>query len=526
MSEILKKIAAHAAGQPDHPAVIALRPGGRVDTLSYGQLRDAVARCAAILGEQLNGPAIVPIIAAKSADCVVAMLGVLATGSAFAVLNRKLKAPQLNAAIAAAKPLFGIIDGDGASIVAANSTEAFAGLPWLRLSELAAGRDKQSGPVGRFDWAGNAPGCCLFTSGSTGHPKGVLISAGDLDRRARAEADLYALTRDDVLLCVLPFSFDVGLNQLLSGLFAGGTVVLSESWLPADMLRSVAHFSITGISGVPAVWNDLITSSLRFHRTAEHASLRYITVSGGDLPVDRLLALAGAVDGAAIYKTYGQSETFRSAALKPDEFAQRPGSVGRAFGDAKLYVIRPDGTAAGVNEPGEIVHAGPGTLLGYLDGPATCLGPNLFHGPADPNSIAVFTGDTGYLDSGGYLFVVGREDSMLKIAGNRVYPKEITDQLLAIPGVAEAEVIGRKEATGETQLFAFVAAAPAASLDPAAVRRMLMARVPSYMVPRSVTILDSLPKTANGKIDRPALIARLTELCDQPTKSLFREGAV
>ena len=171
-------------------------------------------------------------------------------------------------------------------------------------------------------------GCCLFTSGSTGEPKGVLISAADLDRRAVAEVELFELTPNDVLLGVLPFSFDVGLNQLLSAITAGCTIVLSESWLPADISRAVTSFGVTGISAVPAIWNDLLNARIDLN-LPEHRSLRYVTVSGGDLPLERLLQLKSAIGPAGIFKTYGQSETFRSAALRPSEFTDKPRSVGK-----------------------------------------------------------------------------------------------------------------------------------------------------------------------------------------------------
>ena len=523
MRYFLDHLIAHALDRPDDRAMIGLRPGV-VETLTYRELCNAVAAFAQVLQPRVRHSAIVPILAAKSVDCVVAMLGILAAGPAVAVMNRKLKPPQLNAAFDAAKSPIGVIDAASLPILLNHPTESFAQVSWLVIGDDPAIVNNESAEASRpsscfnfrskihspssltlADRSPASAGCCLFTSGSTGNPKGVLIAERDLHRRATAEAALYGLTQDDMLLCVLPFSFDVGLNQLLSSIVAGATLVLSESWLPADMLRTAARFDVTGISGVPAVWNDLIQSTLRFDTKSEHAPLRYIAVSGGDLPVERLAKLKHVVGDAGIFKTYGQSETFRSTALRPEEFTARPHSVGRAFGDANVYVVRPDGTRAALDEPGEIVHTGLGTMLGYLDTDATNLRENPFFGTDDSSPLAVFTGDTGHLDAEGYVFVHGRADSMLKIAGNRVYPKEITDQLLAIGGIAEAAVVGRKDSVGETHLFAFVTPAPGVTLDGAALRRQLMTRVPSYMVPKMITILDSLPKTENGKIDYPAL---------------------
>ncbi len=120
-------------------------------------------------------------------------------------------------------------------------------------------------------------GCCLFTSGSTGTPKGVLISARDLIERAQAEVRLYRLERTDVLLSVLPFSFDVGLNQLLSALTVGCSLVLLDSWLPADIRKAAAECRVTGISGVPSLWQDMMRASLHFDTAAgaQHAALHH-----------------------------------------------------------------------------------------------------------------------------------------------------------------------------------------------------------------------------------------------------------
>jgi acyl-coenzyme A synthetase/AMP-(fatty) acid ligase len=359
--------------------------------------------------------------------------------------------------------------------------------------------------------AHNSVGCCLFTSGSTGTPKGVLISEADLFARAAAEVECFGLGAGDVLLCVLPFSFDVGLNQLLSAIVAGCAIVASESWLPADIVRHTARFGVTGICAVPAIWNDLLNSPLRFNGSREHRSLRYVTVSGGDLPPIRLQQLQLAIGNAGIIKTYGQSETFRSSALLPADFAQKPHSVGKAFASARVYVVRPDGSRAAPNEPGEIVHTGIGTMLGYLDAQAgdDNLRQNPFRGQEDPAAKAVFTGDIGWLDEDGFLFVQGRHDGMLKIAGNRVYPQEIARQLGSLPGVREVEIVGTRDAAGETAICAFVVPAHGAQLDPTGLRGQLMQLLPSYMVPKQIRVVPQIDRTESGKPDRPALIAQL-----------------
>ena len=489
MSGMVDQLRLHAEHTPDTTALIVLGVGGSAREISYAELSRRTDRIAWHFAKRFVEPAIVPLMADKNADVVAAMFALLASGHAFAALNRKLKAPQIENILRQIDPAISLMDRQTLSALGESGVTG-ARADVFRVAMRSA----------------ESVGCCLFTSGSTGTPKGVLISEPDLCARAAAEAECFRLTHRDVLLCVLPFSFDVGLNQLMSAIFAGCTLVLSDSWLPADILRTTERFGVTGISAVPAIWNDLLNARLQFD-ASKHRSLRYITVSGGDLPLDRLKQLQNAIGDAGIIKTYGQSETFRSTALLPDEFAQKPESVGKAFPGGGSISSGPMERAR-TNEPGEIVHSGLGTMLKYLDGENPNLRSNPCYGSNDPSTRAVFTGDIGWLDEDGFLFVQGRRDSMLKIAGNRVYPQEIISQLLLLPGIANAEIVAQKDAAGETQITAFVVAQVEATLDPNELRREIMRRLPSYMVPRQIVVLDELPRTASGKIDRLALGTR------------------
>jgi acyl-coenzyme A synthetase/AMP-(fatty) acid ligase len=201
----------------------------------------------------------------------------------------------------------------------------------------------------------------------------------------------------------------------------------------------------------------------------------------------------------------------------PPEFARKRQSVGRAFVNVRVYVVREDGTLAEPHEVGEIVHTGMGVMQGYLDGddPQHKVRPNPFFGPNDDAVRAVFTGDQGYLDEDGYLYLVGRRDEMLKVSGNRLYPRAVSDQLAALAGVAEAEVVGVKRDDDETRLVAFVVREPSSALQPMMIRRELALCVPSFMLPEHVVILRALPRTVNGKPDRQALAAQAAALLTQ-----------
>ena len=301
---------------------------------------------------------------------------------------------------------------------------------------------------------------------------------------------------------------------MLAALRVGCELVIIDSWLPADILRATRQFNVTGISGVPAIWMDMLSAKLAFDTSGPHRSLRYLTLSGGDLPAQQLERLPAVAPGAGIFKTYGQSEAFRAAALRPEEFALRPASVGRPFTGVRVYISRPDQTLCAPGEVGEIVHTGLGVMMGYLESgdemSRTKLRPNPYFGPGDPARMAIFTGDMGHLDAEGFLFVQGRRDAMLKVAGNRVYPREIVQQLLLAGGVRDAEVVGIKTDDGQTQLAAFVVLEANQSIEE--LRRLWANRLPTYMMPRQAVALKAMPRTANGKPDGPALTQMARQL--------------
>jgi acyl-CoA synthetase (AMP-forming)/AMP-acid ligase II len=539
---LFEQVQQHARQRPNHVAVWNRLPGGQYEATSYSELAEAAHRFAQAFADNRCGARFIPLCLARSASCIAAMLGAIGAGKAFICLNQKMRLRQVSDILEAARASVALVDAAGLMTLRGELTEApaTARVQWwlLRGPEFGAMHGKIAARLGELAivelWAANVTepnvpeplllpddplrvGCCLFTSGSTGKPKGVLISERDLTARAWAEAQWYQLHETDILLNILPFSFDVGLNQVLSAMFVGCSLVLLHSWLPADILDAVSQRQVTGISAVPSIWSDFLQANLRFDSRRQHASLRYITISGGDLSREMLHRLPAMLDGVGIIKTYGQSETFRSAALLPPEFSDKRQSVGRAFVNVRVYIVREDGTLAEPHEVGEIVHTGMGVMLGYLDGddPQHKLRPNPFFGPDDEASHAVFTGDQGYLDEDGYLYLLGRRDEMLKVSGNRIYPREISDQLAAIDGVTEAEVVGVKLDDDDTHLVAFVVPESSRSLQPMLIRRELALRVPSFMLPEHVVVLPAMPRTANGKPDRQALAAQAAALLPQ-----------
>jgi len=484
-----------------------------------------------LLGRREEG--IIPHFSMRSAESLSFVLASLNSGARVALLNPRLRRRQVSDLVAACGATVGVIDGHGChSLRDQNSEEAAGPLrEWILINEhLRQPFHSKAIDALRASYAISEPstleqvgesssdthalggGVCLFTSGSTGRPKGVLISARDLIGRAEAEVEWYELGPDDTVLNILPWSFDVGLNQVLSAVVAGSTIVMSESWMPADLLKSVEEFGITGISGVPKIWSDLLRSGLD---PSEHdlSSLRYITVSGGGLPTEQLERLQDFFPDVGIIKTYGQTEAFRPTCLLPEHFRDKMASVGRPFGGCSVYITRADGSQAGPMEHGEIVHVGLGTMEGYLGGnDEEKLGPNPFRETGDDPAVAVFTGDQGYIDQDGFLFVLGRRDAMIKLHGVRVYPSEASAQIARSLEMPEATAVPLRR-DSETILVAFLACEDAA-FDEIALLRRLRRDLPPYLVPSRLFRVGSIPRTTTGKPDIGALVRVAEERFD------------
>jgi len=347
----------------------------------------------------------------------------------------------------------------------------------------------------------------LYTSGSTGRPKGVMLSHANLWLGAVSVAYYLRMSSSDRVLAVLPYSFDYGQNQLLSAWAAGASAVPLDFLGPRDVIRMVAAHRITTLAGVPPLWVQLIEAP--WPREAA-LQLRRLTNSGGKLPPSIIRRMRELFPAADIYSMYGLTEAFRSTFLEPALLDTHPNSIGTAIPFAEVMVVRPDGSETEPGEEGELVHAGPLVARGYWrDSERTA---ERFR-PAPPAShhggTAVWSGDRVRRDADGLLYFVGRDDAMIKTAGNRVSPTEIEEAAIASGLVAEAVAIGVPDAR-LGQAVALVARAAGAA-DDAGLRAYLKGALPSFMQPVAIVWRAELPRGPNGKVDRPALAAELME---------------
>ncbi|MAD74816.1 MAG: acyl-CoA ligase (AMP-forming), exosortase A system-associated [Rheinheimera sp.] len=345
----------------------------------------------------------------------------------------------------------------------------------------------------------------LYTSGSTGKPKGVVLSQRNMLVGASSVASYLHNTADDVILALLPLSFDYGLSQLTTAFTVGASVVLLDFFLVQDVVRTVARHKVTGIAAVPPLWAQL--AKAKWHDDSA-ASVRYLTNSGGAMPQPLLKQLQGIFSNAEPYLMYGLTEAFRSTYLPPADLARKPGSMGKAIPNAEIVVVREDGSLCGPNEPGELVHRGPLVSLGYWNAPEKTAERFKFD-PMIPSGIqlqspAVWSGDTVKADEEGYLYFVGRRDEMIKTSGYRVSPTEVEEAIYRLePALVDVAAMGIYD--GVDQVILVVVATSGSDPDVKSWQAQLKRSLPNFMQPREIIVLNSLPKNANGKIDRKTL---------------------
>ncbi|WP_174292706.1 acyl-CoA ligase (AMP-forming), exosortase A system-associated [Sphingomonas bacterium] len=344
----------------------------------------------------------------------------------------------------------------------------------------------------------------LYTSGSTGLPKGVMLSHANLWLGAVSVAHYLTLTLDDRVLGVLPLSFDYGQNQLFSTWYAGAAVAPLDYLTPRDVVKAVERTGATTLAGVPPLWLQLAEAEWP---TETAARLRRLTNSGGALTPRLVAALRSRFPQAALYPMYGLTEAFRSTYLDPALVDAHPDAMGRAIPFAEVLVVRPDGSRAAAGEAGELVHAGPLVAQGYWhDEERTACRFRPAPAFATSSGQAVWSGDTVVEGADGLLRFVGRDDEMIKSAGNRISPGEVEAAVLAGGEAREAVAIGvADERLGQAILV--VAAGDAAS-EPA-LRARLRTELPSFLQPARYQWRDALPRNANGKLDRAAIRAEV-----------------
>jgi len=485
---------AAAAAHPERTAVVTAQR-----STSYGELELAAGRIAA----GLRGLGVAPgdrvaIVLPNGAEMAEAIYGALRARAAFTPLNPTIKQDKLGDVLERCGATAVICDAERAATVEAAA--ARAGGPAVAADIASLGRAEDSTGAAPLDVDLAA---VLYTSGSTGEPKGVTVTHRNMAFVGDSIIEYLELGPEDRILCVLPLSFGYGLYQLLTCVRSGATLVLEAGFtFPGRVVEVLERERVTGLPGVPTVFGVL--TALRGLADRELPHLRFLTNAGAALPAATLAAVRRTFPDARLYSMYGQTECTRVCYLPPEQLDARPTSVGIPIPGTEAWVEDDDGRVAAPGEVGELIVRGSHVMQGYWQdeqGTAERLRPGRW-----PWERVLATGDLFRRDAEGYLYFVSRRDDMIKSRGEKVVPREVEEVLHAVPGVREAAVVGVPDELLGQAVHAHVAPVSGEQLDAGDLRRCCAERLEVHMVPRRIVLHAFLPRTANGKIDRRALV--------------------
>ena len=513
---------------------------------SYAQLNKSVtsvALCYAGLGIQQGDR--IGIYLAKNQENVQSMFACSLLGAVFVPINPVLKAQQVHyiandcqikilitnrARLTTLKPLLETIT-NLTTIIVIDGSDA-------EVSNLTSENVSLSKPVNIMTWSSfiaqgkitppfqssikpNELAAILYTSGSTGQPKGIMLSHTNIVLGAKSVSQYLRQTANDNILAVLPLSFDYGLNQLTSCFLVGAKCVLLDYLLASDVIKAITQYKITGLAAIPPLWVQLTKATWPENSVQ---SMRYFTNSGGVLALATLAALRKNMPQAKPYLMYGLTEAFRSTFLSPSEIDNRPGSMGKAIPHAEILVLRADGNSCYADEVGELVHIGPLVTLGYWQNenatterfkttPTQAIN-------ADKTPLAVFSGDYVKRDSDGFLYFVSRKDTMIKTSGYRVSPTELEAVLLQHPQVDEVAIIASPSVTLGQEIVAIIVTShddkvsSSQSMTKKSIIRHCQLNLANYMIPKNIVFLRELPRNPNGKVDTKLLTINYNQAND------------
>jgi amino acid adenylation domain-containing protein len=488
------------------PDAVALVTAER--SLSYRELDDAANAVARgmVAGGVIPGDR-VAIQLDNRAETVVAIFATLKAGAAFLMVNPSAKTQKVEYLLRHSEARAFVLAGSRLSSLAGmlddlpalatvicvgQATGHVARKLGLDFAEMAAGpASPPSTPTIDLDLA-----CLLYTSGSTGEPKGVMLTHANVRTAIDSIASYLRLTSDDVLMDVLPLSFGYGLTQLFSALKVGARFVLEKGMtFPHVTMSRMASERVTGFAMVPTIAAVILGMDLSKY---DLSSLRYITNAGAGLPTEHVRQMRAALPHVSLVPMYGQTECLRISYLEPSEVDGRPDSVGRGIPNQELLLLDEEGRPVADGAVGELVVRGGHVMRGYWRMPAetaAALRTGRF-----PGEVVLHTGDLFRRDAQGYFYFVARRDDIIKCKGEKVSPREVENALYRIDGVTEAVVMGVPDQVFGEAVKAFIVLREGVQLTLRDVQRHCAGCLEDFMVPALVEFRDSLPKSDNGKI--------------------------
>ncbi|WP_157246741.1 non-ribosomal peptide synthetase [Nonomuraea typhae] len=489
---LLDLVAEQVRRRPGQPAI---RFGAA--EVSYAELWRRATRIGAVLRARGVRPgALVAVWLRRSPDVVAAQLGVLCAGAAFVPIDAGHPADRVRYLLA---------DSGAALVVTETAVDVHGdlGVPSVRLGDLPVPTEQEQEPV---PVDGDAPAYLIYTSGSTGRPKGVLLRHSGAVNNATWRQRTWPLGPDDRVLHNHAIGFDPSIWAVFWPLSAGATIVLaSEEQMedPDALVTLLREHGVSVVGGVPTLLRLLLE-----HPDAGTCTKVRVLLSGAE-PLERaVVERAAGVWSAEVANLYGPTETTIDATFHRVRSGEGPVPIGAAIDNARAYVVDRDLRRVPPLVPGELLIGGDGVALGYHRRPGLTAARFLPDPYGErPGGRLYRTGDLVRMLPGGDLEFLGRIDDQVKIRGHRVEPREIESILAGELGL-RAAVLALEAGTEHARLAAAVVAdGDRHTAD--SVRALLAARLPDYLVPDRIELVEALPRTRNGKLDRRALEDRL-----------------
>ncbi len=337
----------------------------------------------------------------------------------------------------------------------------------------------------------------FYTSGSTGIPKGVMLSHRNLVSNTIATVEYLKLSEIDSVIVILPFYYIYGNSLLLTHVACGGCLVLDNRFMyPEVILDTMEKEKVTGFSGVPSNFMILLNKSSFPNRRLE--SLRYFTQAGGAMAPEVVRKLIETFPGKETYIMYGQTEAApRATYCPPERLREKLGTIGIPVPGVDIKIMDDDGNEVPTGQSGEIVIIGPNVMMGY------------WNQPDEEASVLrdgkLFSGDLARKDDDGFIFIIGRKKEIIKVGGNRVSAKEVEERILENEAVSEAAVYGvGDELLGEA-IKATIVLKPGHSSDQRQIQRFCRERLAEHKIPKYIEFSAELPKYQSGKVNKLAL---------------------
>lgn len=511
-----------ARNHPDKTAVIA-----KGISYSYAQIKLSAENLARHLKEAgiVKGDR-VAIYIENSWEAIVSIYGTTLSGAVFLVINPQTKSDKLNY----------ILNDSGArilittallrnefvpaaedlkelqEIIVYGELEKVESLSQFRFSNFEEVISKSESKVDFPNIIPNDLAALIYTSGSTGFPKGVMMTHQSMVFASWSLIQYLRLNENERIVLLLPLAFDYGLYQLLMSVTIGGTLIVEQSFIfLASIFENIEKYKPTVFPGVPTIYAMMIASNKKERISFE--CIQKITSTAADLPAEFMPDLQKIFPNALIFKMYGLTECKRVCYLEPELINERPQSVGKAIPGTEVFLLSPEGNPVPVGEPGILHIRGPHVMLGYWNNER--LSKEMLKPGKLPGERILCSNDWFKVDEDGLLYFLGRNDDIIKTRGEKVSPIEVENVIYSIEGVKEVAILGIPDKVMGESIVAIITTDGTAQVNEKIVHRKCLSQLESFMVPGKIVILNEMPKSSNGKIDKKELKKMLQNETDK-----------